>query len=1013
MSKKFLILALLAFLMPFAADAAKAIGPSVSVYRDKELKWEDGAYGYHVMFKSLLENKDPKNDQELPVKNPQADTCKESSTYTLDTSHIPADAIIEDAYLIWTGAVPVAKKNDPTDNEVALSFVSMDGTIQHSDAIKGKKAYKVDDAGVVSFEFDAFRDSENTNKSWFTYRVNVRDFFQKIQEKGRAGAKEGAAFYDGYSLLGNYTLSGLECTNEAVYKDTTEMVSDWSIILIYSSVEISPKKIYLYDGFKPYWFELSEINVTGFEFPKDPEIRITLASHEGDPGLADAEPEDHQGVPEGIQIQGEPDVAGEWLLISNECNPPAYADKGYTHLEYTEIFNSISSVYGFADAVPTCIGGNPSALNYDEIEYGMDVDSFIMDSSPGSNDDWANYAIHFKKGGKKINLRIGANQDQVITNYMIVSVDTRAPQFDIPGQPEKVVCSPANNTFDPNSLEGKWCQNGLEHTFALRIQNWGTDSTNAVIVQDAIPAGMEYVPGSTEYATSFKVENDKKIATRWMPVADNGGFPLETGFKVADSLDLCPEDSDYLKCDNMIMVRFRAKVKNETPKNQVIENTAIYKSAGVSDYKTNLGIPVKLRMISTGCVNSQDAVDLSDCGGVGAAACTKKEDCQEGYICDTESGACIEDPSMVKCQNSAITANIGKNSPNSEVIFIGNPQTGLVIGQLELAGTGENCYLNLNSIKLKIDVKDSNISLSNIKMYKDNNSNGIVDADDTLLSTSDGISGGYASFSATNPENRLWNNKKNNILFVLDAAYKEDAAIQSSATFTASIEKVGGVLLADGGTPTIEGLPIDFSKFQFEPAEGFIVTKGPHDPEVPAKSEMNKFQDVLQLRVRANGADETIKKMTIKVPKSNMATFGNGITRLAVYEDTDNDGKGDTELASTTTFDGTQKHQFAISFDVPKDTDKYLTIKAEPSLSDGETFQIQVSAITVNSLAVLGLPVDSRPYEYSCNPDLEDCGGDGGCSIVAAEETDNTAFFAIAAAVMLLLSAIAFRMRKN
>ena len=176
---------------------------------------------------------------------------------------------------------------------------------------------------------------------------------------------------------------------------------------------------------------------------------------------------------------------------------------------------------------------------------------------------------------------------------------------------------------------------------------------------------------------------------------------------------------------------------------------------------------------------------------------------------------------------------------------------------------------------------------------------------------------------------------------------------------------------------------------------------------------MNKFQDVLQLRVRANGADETIKKMTIKVPKSNMATFGNGITRLAVYEDTDNDGKGDTELASTTTFDGTQKHQFAISFDVPKDTDKYLTIKAEPSLSDGETFQIQVSAITVNSLAVLGLPVDSRPYEYSCNPDLEDCGGDGGCSIVAAEETDNTAFFAIAAAVMLLLSAIAFRMRKN
>lgn len=1005
MSKKFLILVLLALLMPFAAGA-KAIGPSVSVYRDKELKWEDGAFGYHVMFKSLLENKEQDSNQQ----NPQGDTCKESSTYTLDMSHIPADAIIEDAYLVWTGAVPVAKKNDPTDNEVFLSFVSTDGTIQHSDTIKGKKAYKVSDAGVVSFEFDAFKDTDDPNKSWFTYRVNVHDFFQAIQEKGRATAVEGASFYDGYSLLGNYTLSGLECTNDAVYKGSTEMVSDWSIILIYSSVEISPKKIYLYDGFQSYWHLLSEIKVTGFEFPIDPEIRITLASHEGDPGLYNLEPETGILVPEGIQVQGD---MPDWLLLSNDCNPPAWADSGapnFIHLDYTEIFNSISSVYGYADTVPYCVGGTPPIFNYEEIEYGMDVDTFVMDSYTDGS-----YAAHFHKGGQQINLRIGANQDSVITNYMIVSVDTKAPQFDIPAQPEKVACTPANGTFDSNSLEGKWCQNGLEHTFALRIQNWGTDSTNAVIVQDAVPAGMDYVPGSTEYATSFKVENGKKIATRWIPVPDNGGFPLESGFKVADSLNFCPDGSDYLDCQDMIMVRFRAKVKGDTPKNQVIENTATYKSAGVNDYRTNLGIPVKLRMVSAGCVNSQDAIDLSDCGGVGAAACTKNEDCGEGFVCDNESGACIEDPSIIKCQDSAITASVGKNSPNSAVIFISNPQTDLVIGQLELAGRGENCYLNLDSIKFKIDVKDNNINLANIKMYKDNNSNGVVDAEDALLAKVDSLaSGSYASFSPSNPENRLWNNKKNNILFTLDAAYKEGATIQNSATFTASIEKDGGVLLSDGGTPTIEGLPIDFSKFQFEPAEGFIVTSGPHDPEVPAKSEMNKFQDVLQLRVRANGADETIKSITIKVPKSNMVTFGNGIKRLAVYEDTDGDGKGDTELASTTSFDGTQKHQFSISFDVPKDTDKYITIKAEPALSDGEIFQIQVSAIKVSSLDVLGLPVDSRPYEYTCNSDLEDCGGDdGGCSIVAAEEKDFSALYVLAAALAAMTAAFAFRMRKN
>ena len=999
MSKKFFVLLLLALMLPFAAGA-KAIGPSVSKYRGTELKWEDGAYGYHVMFKSLLENK----EQDSNPQNPQGDTCKDSSTYELGISHIPADAIIEDAYIVWTAAQPVAKKDSTTDSEINLTFVSSDGSVSETQTVKGKKAYKVSEAGVVDFEFDAVRDTDDTSKSWYTYRVKILDFFKSIQEKGRAGAVEGSAFYDGYSLIGNYTVSGLECTNDAVYKGTTEMVADWSIVLIYSSVEIRPKKIYMYDGFKVYWHELSEINVTGFEFPIDPEIRITLATHEGDPGLADANPEGHMLVPEGIQVQGD---YIDWLPISNVCNPEAYADKDFVHLDYTEMFNSISSVYGYADETPTCIGGEPPVLNYEEIEYGMDVDTFVMDSSAD-----ASYAAHFNKGGKKIALRIGANQDSVITNYMIVSVDTKAPQFDIPGQPEKVACTPAN-TFDKDSIEGKWCQNGLEHTFALRIQNWGTDSTGAITVTDTVPAGMEYVPGSTEYATSFKNENGKKIATRWIPIPDKNGFPLENGFKIADSLNFCPDGSDYLACSDLIMVRFRAKVKSETPKNQIIENTAFYKTPGVNDYKTNLGIPVKLRMLSAGCVNSQDAVDLSDCGGVGAAACTKNEDCGEGYVCDAESGACTEDPSVIKCKDSAVTAAQGKNSLNSETIFIGNPQTDLVIGQLELAGNGEKCYFNLEAVKLKINVNDNNIQISDLKMYNDANSNGVVDEGDVLMASTDNLSSGYALFSASNPENRLWSNRKNNVLFTLNAKYKDDAQISNSAYFAPSIERDGGITLSDGGKPTIEGLPVVFSKFQFEPDKAFIVTKGMHDPEVPAKSEMNRFRDILQIRVKANGADETVKKMTLKVPKNSFVSFGKGITKLAIYEDTDNDGIGDTELASTTDFEGLQRHQFKFSFDVPQNTDKYLTVKAELALSDGETAQIQVSAVDVNELPVLGLPIDSRPYEYLCDPKLEDCGGDdGGCSITTAESTGDTALFALAAA-LLLLSALAFRMKKN
>ena len=316
-------------------------------------------------------------------------------------------------------------------------------------------------------------------------------------------------------------------------------------------------------------------------------------------------------------------------------------------------------------------------------------------------------------------------------------------------------------------------------------------------------------------------------------------------------------------------------------------------------------------------------------------------------------------------------------------------------------------------LKLKINVNDSNIQISDLKMYNDMNSNGIVDEGDVLMASTDALSSGYATFSASNPENRLWSNKKNNVLFALSAKYKEDAQISNSAYFAPSIEKDGGITLSDGGTPVLEGLPVVFSKFQFEPDKAFIVTKGMNDPEVPAKSEMNKFRDILQIRVKANGADETIKKMTIKVPKSGFASFGKGITKLAVYEDTDNDGAGDTEIASTTSFEGLQRHQFTLNFDVPQNTDKYLTIKAELALEDGDTAQVQVSAITVNELSVLGLPVDSRPYDYFCDPKLEDCGGDGGCSITTAESNGDTMLFALAAAAMLLLSALAFRMKKN
>lgn len=998
MYRNLFILFLVVYFAPVFLGA-KAIGPDVSVYRNEELKWEDGAYGYHVMFKTLLEN------LKADSGNPQADTCMDEaagSTYILDASHTPSDAFVSRAFLVWSGAVPIAEANDPTDDEVTLSFVSVDGSITENQVIKGKKAYKVSEA--QGFEFDAFKDLDDPTHSYFTYRVDITDFFKSIHDKGRALGLE----YDGYSLYGNYTMKDLTCASDESYVGSTELVAGWSIVMVYTSKEISPKKIYLYDGFKSYWHEESEINVTGFEFPTDPEIRITLNTHEGDPNLASLEnPNGGPAIPEGLQVQG--DQVG-WLLISNECNPEAYKTDGMTTLYYTEIYNSISSVFGWADAAATCIGGIPPVWDNEKIEYSMDADTFVMDSAIDGS-----YAAHFNKGGTRIALRIGANQDQVITNYMVVSVDTKAPRFDIPGQPEKVACTPANIAVDPLNPEGKWCENKLDHVFAIRVQNWGDDITPAVIVKDTIPVGMEYVAGSTEYANKFTTEKGKKIAVSWMKIPDNGGFPLESGFKVADKADFCGVDSDYLACEDLIMVRFRARVKDETQKNAVIENVASIDTTGFPTYKTNLGLPVKLKLATTGCVSNQEEVNLDDCGGEGAILCVEDKDCiegyGEGYICDPKDKICIPDPDIKRCKDSDVTISVGKNSPLSDIIFIA-PQENLVLGQVALAAaSGGDCYFNLSKVKLKVKVDDTNISISKIRLINDVDGNGVADAGEAQLGTAD-LKNEYADFSSTDPANRLWGNKINNIIFIADASYMEGETISRNASFTPSIEEAG-ITLADDGTVKSSGLPLSFSKFQFEPDDAFIVTKGPNDPAVPAKNEMNGTHDILQLRVISKGSADAIKTMKIKVPKSTMAAFGGGIASISIYEDTNNDGKGETKIATATSTDTGQSHLFKVSIPVEADVAKYLTLRADLNLSDGEYFQLQVFSVdTESDKDVLGTPVTSKEYSYTCDPMYEECGETPPCtcSVTAA---DGEGYAGLMMLIAALMAATLFFTRKE
>jgi len=804
---------------------SKELGPDVSVYNGEELKWEDGAYGYFVMFKSLLD---------------ESGSCVEDQTektYTLDEPLIPPDAYVERAFLIWTGAQPVDKIDELTDSEVTLRYKSTDGNIEETKVVTAN-GYKVSEP--QEFEFDSFIESDDSGRSYFTYRVDVTDFFKSIHDKGRELGVES----DGDSLQGDYTVSDLDCATDQIYSENGTTVSGWAITIIYKSYLLAPAKIAVFDSLQ----EVTEpINPEDFGCT-DPDQKCTLLTNNG----------------------------------------------------------------------------------------AFDLFSF-------ENDSWN------------------------IANLLIASEETTSSNFDIPGQPELVACTPANFPVNPENPDSFWCSEGY-HTFAIRIQNWGNTDAENIIVKTEIPEGMEYVLGSTEYSDEFSTLHGNKIAKNWKKIPDKAGiFPLIDGYKIADNMNFCGTDSDYLSCENTIMVRFIARVKYETQKNAVIENIA-----NIATYTTNLGIPLKLKLATSGCVLNHDDINIDECGGTSCCGCVGDEDCAEGYICDTESGICILDPSILRCADSIITAKIGKNSPNNDTIFI-SPEENLVIGQLSIvAASGSDCFFNLSELKLKIKLDDDNISINNIRLINDHNGNGAFDPEETYLNSSD-LDKGFVEFNSSDPFNRLWANRLNYLIFVADISYKEGETIPKTATFTPSIE-AGGILIVDDGEPEITGLPVLFSKFQLEPDNAFIITKGPLDPPVPERTVMNGKHEILQFKAISKGTADKIKSITIKIPDEELIGFGDKISYLSVYADENNDGIGEELIVRAEKTDSGRSHKFNVDIPFEDGISKYFTVRADLNLHDGDYFQIQISDIEIESdKEIFGLPVNSKEYLYECDPMYEDC----------------------------------------
>lgn len=621
------------FFFPFAVSAQ--MGPDVSVDKDgNELKWEEGSRDYFVMFKSLLLNTirtpcigqdcDPGEDK---AGNPQADKCMDpnvGSTYTLQGTHIPPDAFVEAAYLVWTSTLDRPNLDDPVDNSVTLTFNAAESGVTYSQEITGPEHHLNESDGFTyegkKLEFPLMNgygkpfqecatdaDCEKAIGSYsecilnfdskyycglrqgaYTYRINVTDFFKTVHEKGL----EQGVTLSGYQLLGNYTVTGMDCTESEHYLNISGMIGGWALILVYTSEEIHPKKIYVYDDLDIYQYRYSEINVAGFELPTDANVRMTLHTLEGDPGLTGVTASPN----EALQIKGA--QMFDWIQIQNICNPGAADTFGNP---YTEIYNSVSSTYGWADELPFCIGNNQDP---NTLEYSMDVDTFFISATDPI------FEQHLQRGDTNLWLKASANMDGIYTNFLILSIDTRAVKFDIPANSE-TPDGREKNACTCSGEKDSFCD-GSSFYFMIKVQNWGDNAALNVKVKDELSSEIDYIAGTTEMATEI---DDSGNGKNWeiIPDGEGGTFPFSQDTVIKDIMEPCDQTS--MTCTDTVLIRFKVKPREGLPKNAVIKNSAVITDNAGTPYSTNSAVPVRLTM-DAGCDSSCRSATQEQCGGI-------------------------------------------------------------------------------------------------------------------------------------------------------------------------------------------------------------------------------------------------------------------------------------------------------------------------------------------------------------------------------------------------------------
>ena len=229
-----------------------AIGDNgISVAPDgTRLKWEEGAWDFFIMHKTLIERVTGEanhagTDQDNTATNPQADTFIDpniGSTYRLTSKHIPPDANVDRAFLVWTSTQDPDNLAGNTDNSVMLTFTNAaDPEITLSQEVTASFQGNLAATTIGNFEYEALNIPATTNygvTGVYTYRVEVSKFMKEIIAMG-----ESKGMSSGEALYGDYNVKGMDGSNNyASYLKSSGLVGGWFMPFVYTSIQNHRKK---------------------------------------------------------------------------------------------------------------------------------------------------------------------------------------------------------------------------------------------------------------------------------------------------------------------------------------------------------------------------------------------------------------------------------------------------------------------------------------------------------------------------------------------------------------------------------------------------------------------------------------------------------------------------------------------------------------------------------------------------------------------------------------------------